>query len=151
GDENYDEINLVLPGLNSGWAQLMGPEARTPGGTANLHVVPGSHYSDPKFSWFESAAPTAIVFMNSLKLGAQYKNNAFVSDYNNGRLYRFKLNAARDGFVFQSPGLADLVADDETEVSEVLFGFSLGLLTDLKIGPDGKLYLLRLDGGIVVI
>src|SRR6185295_2073331 len=28
GPTSYDEINLVTPGFNSGWNQLMGPDAR---------------------------------------------------------------------------------------------------------------------------
>ena len=38
-------------GFNSGWEQIMVPDSRDPQGTGNLFVVPGSHYSDPKFSW----------------------------------------------------------------------------------------------------
>ena len=151
GDEVYDEINLVLPGLNSGWAQIMGPLSRNSQGVGDLFVVPGSQYADPKFSWLTPVAPTAIVIFNSLQLGAQYQNDVFVSDYNNTRIYHFKFNAARDGFVFDDPGLTDLVADDEAEQSDLIFGSALGLIIDLKIGPDGKLYLLNLDGTIKVI
>ena len=35
GPDNYDERNLVLPGFNSGWEQLMGPESRDPQGVNN--------------------------------------------------------------------------------------------------------------------
>jgi len=30
GPDTYDEINLVDPGFNSGWVQIMGPDARSP-------------------------------------------------------------------------------------------------------------------------
>ncbi len=43
----------------------------------------------------------------------------FVGDINNGNLYRFKPNAARNGFDFVTPGLADLVADNAAEHDEV--------------------------------
>src|SRR3989338_4024071 len=52
----YDEINRVEPGMNSGWEQIMGPDARDPQSTADLYVVPGSSYSDPEFSWFDPVA-----------------------------------------------------------------------------------------------
>jgi len=70
GPNNYDEINPVEPGFNSGWEQIMGPDARDPQGSTDLFVVPGSHYADPKFSWLSTVGPTGIVFLNSNRLGA---------------------------------------------------------------------------------
>ena len=35
--------------------------------------------------------------MNSPRLGTQYENDLFVGDFNNGNLYRFIVNDARDG------------------------------------------------------
>ena len=75
---------------------------------SDLVSFPGSHYADPKFSWLNTVGPTAIAFLDSVNLGAQYENDAFVGDINNGNLYRFKPNGARDGFVFNGAGLADL-------------------------------------------
>ncbi len=152
GPNSYDEINLVEPGLNSGWEQIMGPDARDPQGVGNLFQVPGSHYSDPEFSWLNTVGPTAIVFLNSLQLGQQYKDDAFVGDINNGRLYHFKFNVVRDGLVFQSTRLADLVADDDAELGELILGTGFGGVTDLKVGPDGLLYVLSfIQGKIFVV
>ena len=150
GPNTYDEINQVSPGFNSGWEQIMGPDALDPQGVGDLFVVPGSHYADPKFSWFDTVGPTAIVFLNSLQLGPQYENDVFVGDINNGRIYRFKLNAARDGFALGSV-LADLVADNDGETGAVIFGASFinanGGISDLKVGPDGRLYVLSFGQG----
>ncbi len=151
GPNAYDEINLVLPGFNSGWEQIMGPDSRDPQGVGNLVSFPGSHYSDPKFSWFNSVGPTAIVFLNSGQLGAEYQNDVFVGDINNGNLYRFKPNPTRTGFLFFDPALADLVADDAGELEEVILGTNFGGITDLKVGPDGLLYVLSFQGKIFVI
>ena len=90
GPDTYDEINLVDPGFNSGWVQMMGPDARSPQGSDSLFQVPGSHYADPKFSWYDTVAPTAMVFLSSTRLGAQYANDVFVGDVNTGTLYHFK-------------------------------------------------------------
>ena len=148
GPSTYDEINLVAPGFNSGWNQIMGPDARDPQGTGDLFVVPGSNYADPKFSWLDTVGPTGIVFFNSAQLGAEYQNDVFVGDINNGNLYRFKPNAARTGFDFATPGLAsDLVADSAAELGEVIFGTGFGGVTDLKVGPDGLLYIVALSQG----
>jgi aldose sugar dehydrogenase len=111
-------------------------------GTTDLVQFPGSQYIEPKFSWFNTVGPTAIVFLNSKRLGIDYQNDIFVGDINNGRLYRFKPNATRDGFNFTSPGLAGLVADSSSELSEVILGSAFGGITDLKVGPDGLLYVL---------
>jgi len=147
GPVSYDEINLVQPGFNSGWEQIMGPDARDPQGVGNLFAVPGSQYTDPKFSWLTTVGPTAIVFLDSGRLGAQYRNDAFVGDINHGNLYRFPLNASRDGLMFQHAGLADLVADNAGELDEVILGTGFGGITDLKVGPDGRLYILSFGLG----
>ena len=48
GPDSYDEINLVEPGFNSGWNQIMGPEARDPQGTSDLFQVTGSALQRPQ-------------------------------------------------------------------------------------------------------
>ena len=149
GPGSYDEINLVRPGFNSGWQQLMGPVSRDSQGTGDLFMLPGSHYSDPKFSWLNTVGSTALAFLNSAGLGAQYADNLFTGDLKDGTLYRFQMNPARDGFVFQGAGLADdLVADNGSELEEVIFGRGFGAITDVKVGADGLLYVLSYDGNI---
>jgi aldose sugar dehydrogenase len=151
GLANYDEINLVQPGFNSGWNRIMGPVSRDVEGTSDLVFFPGSHYSDPKFSWFTTVGPTAIAFLNSARLGVDYRNDVFVGDINNGNLYHFPVNATRDGFDLITPGLADLVADNSTELQEVILGMGFGGITDLKIGPDGSLYILSFGLGKIFV
>jgi aldose sugar dehydrogenase len=151
GPAAYDEINLVRPGFNSGWERIMGPVSRDAQGTGDLVQFPGSQYADPKFSWLSNVGPTAIVFLDSSQLGAQYQNDIFVGDINNGNLYRFELNATRSGFLFQNAALADLVADDAGELQEVIFGTGFGGITDLKVGSDGFLYVLSFSQGKIFI
>jgi aldose sugar dehydrogenase len=151
GPANYDEINLVEPGFNSGWMRIMGPSSRDAQGTSDLVVFSGSHYADPKFSWFSTVGPTGIIFMNGASLGVDYQNNAFVGDINNGNLYRFRLNPTRDGFVFTNPNLGDLVADNNTELQELILGTGFSGITDLKIGPDGLLYVLSFSLGKIFV
>jgi aldose sugar dehydrogenase len=152
GPNAYDEINVVRPGFNSGWERIMGPVNRDPQGTGDLVQFPGSQYADPNFSWFNPVGPTAIAFFDSDQLGAEYQNDLFVGDINNGRLYRFKPNSTRNGFLFADPALADLVADAAGELQEVIFGTNFGGITDLKVGPDGFLYVLSFfEGKIFVV
>jgi aldose sugar dehydrogenase len=152
GEDTYDEINMIKPGFNGGWKIIMGPMSRSTGISENdLVNFPGSHYSDPAFSWLKPVAVTAIEFLKSTKLGPSYQNNMFVGDYKNGDLYFFKLNAARTGIQLdnsqQTAGLSDLVVDNKNELNAVKFGTGFGGITDIKTGSDGYPYVLSiLDG-----
>lgn len=152
GPGDYDEINLVRSGFNSGWNKIHGPDSRDTQNIGDLVQFPGSEYSDPKFSWLTTVGPTGIAFLNSTALGAPYQNDAFVGDINNGNLYRFNLNASRDGFVFSGAGLIDLVADNAGELDETIIGTGFNGISDVKVGPDGRLYVVSLgDGKIYAI
>ena len=154
GPDVYDEVNRVDPGFNSGWLQIMGPDAGDPQGQADLWIAPRSTYSDPEFSWAIPVAPTALAFAASPILGCGNVHDLFVGDNNCGQIYRFVPNAARDGLVFTSPALQDKVADNSAgicsgEMAEIFFGAGFGLITDLENGPDGRLYVVSLTGGAV--
>jgi glucose/arabinose dehydrogenase len=155
GEKTYDEINVVKPGFNSGWKQIMGPMTRNNSFTKDKLVnFPGSHYSDPVFSWLKSIGITDIEFLNSSKLGNQYTNNIFVGDITSGNLYYFKVNGTRTGLEFSGSnsqtGLSDLVADNKNEVSEVTFGTGFDGITDIETGPnDGYLYVLSYGSGSI--
>jgi aldose sugar dehydrogenase len=158
---NYgDEINLVGPGFNSGWAQVQGiwtPKGEIENenaGPLNLHpsnlVGFGGKgkYRAPEFIWFQCVAPTALKFLNSTKLGKQYQNDMFVGDYNKGNLYHFKLNQNRTGLVL-GDRLADKIANTPQDAKPVIFGTGFdGGITDLQVGPDGYLYVLTFAGAI---
>ena len=152
GDTEYDEINIVLPGFNSGWKKVMGPISRSNTTLNDLVHLPGSQYYDPVFSWYRTVAPTSLTFMSSTALGPQYLNNLFVGDFNNGYIYRFILNETRTGFQFSMDqrGLLDLVADpeDERELSSIIFARTPTGITDLVVGPDGYLYVLTFGGSL---
>jgi glucose/arabinose dehydrogenase len=148
GPADYDEINVVRPGFNSGWQQVMGPIERTDDEVGDLVGFEGSQYSDPAFSWRQAEGITDIEFLNSTKLGERYSFNIFVGDINNGNLYFFTVNDERDGISIDGPGLQDLVADNRDEVSAVTFGSGFGGITDIETGPDGYLYILTFGGDL---
>ena len=81
----------------------------------------------------------ALQFLNSAKLGKQYENSLFVSNVNNGWFYNFKLNTDRISLLLEGP-LLDRIANTPVEVQSITFGQGFGVITDLKIGPDGYLY-----------
>jgi aldose sugar dehydrogenase len=156
GPKNYDEINIVEQGFNSGWQQVGGPIERDNKNIDDLVQLDGSHYADPVFSWLESIGITDIEFLDSTKLGSKYANNIFVGDINNGNLYFFTVNESRTGITFEGSengaqnnqdSLMDLVADNQDELSAITFGtgFEEGI-TDIETGPDGYLYILSYGG-----
>ncbi|HZA61650.1 MAG TPA: PQQ-dependent sugar dehydrogenase [Nitrososphaeraceae archaeon] len=153
GPASYDETNLVRPGFNSGWQTVMGPISLSGDTEEDLVNFPGSHYADPLFSWAEPPAVTDIEFLDSSNLGDKYANNIFVGDINNGNLYFFGVNENRNAIQLdaaqQESGLSDLVVDNEEELSAITFGSGFGGITDIETGPDGFLYVLSYDDGII--
>jgi aldose sugar dehydrogenase len=155
GPSEYDEVNVVKPGFNSGWLQVMGPISKSKITEDKLVNFPNSKFADPVFSWLPSIGITDIEFLNSAKLGDKYVNNIFVGDIGdltNGYLYYFEVNEDRTGIKFDSnsssisqTGLTDLIADNEQEMSAIAFGTDFGGITDIDTGPDGFLYILTLD------
>ncbi len=151
GPGEYDEVNLVRPGFNSGWQTVMGPISRSGESVDDLVSFQGSQYIDPVFSWQITPAVTDIEFLHSSKLGDKYANNIFVGDYNNGNVYYFEVNEERTGIIFDASqtDLIDLVADNEEELSTIIFASGFGSITDIETGPDGFLYILSYDDGII--
>jgi len=149
GAASDDEINVVAPGFNSGWQDIMGPIERTGKTADGLVQFKGSHYQDPVFTWSVPPAVTDIEFFKSAKLGEKYANNIFVGDFNDGTLYFFTINKERTGVVLDGNGLQDLVADNPSEASKVTFGTGFsGGITDIETGPDGYLYVLTHGGDV---
>lgn len=151
GPSEYDEINIVKPGFNSGWVQIMGPISRSDNSLNDLQVIPNSSYSDPQLSWKDPVALTDIEFLNSSKLGQQYLYKMIVGDYNEGNLYILSLNEKRDNILLDTTNkdLLDKVIDKDQEDDSIMFGTGFGSITDLEIGPDGFLYVLSFNDGIL--
>jgi glucose/arabinose dehydrogenase len=155
GPDNFDELNRVASGFNSGWNAIMGPNAEDPQGTADLFNMPGagSTYSDPELSWQLTSSPTGIVIPVGSSLGASYDNKLLVGAFNNATLYAIPLNASRNGFDFSSfPDLSDLVADNDVEKDLLRlgsgFGGSFNGIVDLELGPDLAVYVVSIGGSI---
>ena len=101
GDDSFTELNVVEPGMNGGWVQIMGPVSRiaefkaietsaqffglqqirwSPVNIADspaealsrLFMLPGASYSDPEFSWKFEVAPAGLGFVRGRALGPQY-------------------------------------------------------------------------------
>lgn len=149
GPQFGDEINLVEPGFNSGWEKVQGiwklNDTREKEGIFNdsdiefIDFDGKGRYSNPEFVWDKSVAPTALVFLNSDKLGQQYENDMFVGSAKKGTIYHFDLNEDRKSLDLTGD-LADLVYSKKDESSKIVFGENFGIVTDLEVGHDGYLY-----------
>jgi aldose sugar dehydrogenase len=155
-----DEINLVEPGFNSGWAKVLGiwniEEATNEEGDREIikgDAISGDindilsnfngsgKYSSPELTWDQTIAPTSIAFMNSSNLGSQYENDMFVGTAKNNLLH-FDLEGGNRSELVLNGSLADKVADSTDELEDYTFGENLGIITDVEVGPDGNLYVL---------
>jgi aldose sugar dehydrogenase len=152
GPVHGDEINLVFPGFNSGWHEMYGfSYSQQKFDTGNLVTFDGKgKYSEPKLVWGRTAGLTSLIFLNTDNLGHQYRNDMFVADVHNGRIYHFNLNADRTELVlpaaFASKFFTSYYAPG---VEEILFGEGFGGITDLTVGPDGYLYVVSIGQGKV--
>ena len=108
GQDDYDEINLVPPKFNSGWAVVMGPATEEQ--ILKIPPLGDFQYSDPEFSWEKTVSPTGITFLNS-DLFFKYKNDMLVGTCNTGQLFKFKLNEERNQLVFATSHLQDHIAN----------------------------------------
>ena len=165
GPDFGDEINLVEPGFNSGWAKIQGiwpiinyshlyPTA-TQKGYFYSPIVPVDNdledfdgkgkYSDPEITWNASIGVTSIKFLDTDRLGKQYENDIFVGDFY-GRIYHFDLNENRTELDLNGP-LSDKVANSDLELQDFIFAQGLNTITDMEVGPDGYLYVIAFSEG----
>jgi glucose/arabinose dehydrogenase len=152
GPGNGDEINLVLPGFNSGWQQVQGLSSMEDSfSESDLQDFGGKgHYSDPELVWVNTAGPTAVKFLHSTALGSAYENDMFVGDVHNGRIYHFDLTSDRKDIALP-PALASRVIEKPSSpgLSSIVFGEGFGGITDIEVGPEGNLYVVSIGLGSI--
>jgi len=144
GVDQWDEVNRLRPGYNSGWVDIMGPKSRANG--LNFHLTKlgrKARYIDPQLSWRTVVAPTDLEFMKFNAMQDSRRNDIFIGDLS-GNLYNLNLSDRRTSLAFTG-SLLDKVVDNDAELEDITLGTGFGLITDLVSRPDG-LYILNLDG-----
>jgi aldose sugar dehydrogenase len=152
-----DEVNLVSEGFNGGWIKVQGIWKNVGDNiptTSDITYSPPElvsfegkgKYRSPEFTWNHTVGPTALKFLTTDKLGKQYENDMLVADVNNGRIYHFKLNDDRNALLLNG-SLTDKVANSDSELGKIIFAKGFGLITDLKVGYDGYLYVVVYNEG----
>jgi glucose/arabinose dehydrogenase len=123
-----------------------------------LFMLPGAHYSVPEFAWKFEVAPGGIGFIVGRGLGTQYQNDLIMGgarpSLRGGHLFHFNLTGNRRRVAVDDPRIEDRVADnlgkfEITESESLLFGENFGTVTDIRIGPNGNLFLVSIDHGNV--
>ena len=74
------------------------------------------------------------------------KIDLFVGDFHNGNLYHFDSDKRRTELSLRGQ-LNDKIANNNTELGNVIFGQGCSGITDIKVGPDDYLYVLSLYQG----
>ena len=69
-----------------------------------------------------------------------------VANVNDGRIYQFKLTQDRNALLLTG-SLSDKVANSEKELDSLIFARGFGVITDLKLGYDGYLYVVVFNEG----
>jgi glucose/arabinose dehydrogenase len=152
GPHEGDEINLVHPGFNSGWQQIYGFSSSLKKFDTNELVTFSGRgkYEEPKVVWAKSTGLTSIIFLDSDKLGAEYKNDIFVGDVHNGRIYHFKLNNERNDLLLPQSLAGKFIENPPNPGAEdIVIGDGFSGVTDLTAGPDGYLYVVSIGQGKV--
>jgi aldose sugar dehydrogenase len=145
-----DEINLVYPRFNSGWQEIYGlSSSQEKFDVQKLVTFDGrGKYGEPKLAWAHSTGLTSLVFLDSDKLGTQYRNDMFVGDAHNGRLYHFKLNNERNDLILPKAVEEKFIENPiNSGAEDIVFGSGFGGVTDLSVGPDGYLYVVSIGQG----
>jgi glucose/arabinose dehydrogenase len=125
---------------------------------SRMSTLSGSRYSDPEFSWKYVLAPAGIGFVSGRGLGPQFEGDLLMGfstlDTLNGPLFRFNLTGNRRKIGVDDPRLEDRVADnltfhEMTESESLVLGTDFGIVTDIKTGPDGRVYVVSLSDGAI--
>jgi aldose sugar dehydrogenase len=149
---NYgDEINVIFPGFNGGWKQVLGLSTEYENfknkefDRSKLILFDGKgKYYEPAFTWVDTVAPTAITFIDSKIFGEEYENDLLVGSVKQGRIFHFNLNETRTGLDLLPEELVDKMADADEELEQITLGRNFGTITDIEINPyDGKIYVVN--------
>ena len=139
GDDSFSEINRVIPGMNGGWVQVMGPLNRFPQfrtiettefglalqqirfpptqlaassdeARSRMFMLPGAQYVDPDFSWKYEIGPAGTEFVNGLALGPEYNGTLWI-----GSARSFELVGGTGGSLYRLRLTADRLNVDVSE------------------------------------
>ena len=122
GPQGGDEINLPVAGRNYGWPVVTFGE-QYGGGPIGEGITAKPGMEPPLYHWTPSIAPSGMAFLASDRYGAAWRGNLFVGSLKFSQLVRLELAGARVVREHRLDGVGERVRD-------------------VRLGPDGLLYLL---------
>lgn len=153
GSDDFDEINHVVPGFNSGWDLVMGPIASSGTTLGDLVHFPGAVYADPQLSWLDPPVLTAAEFVDSRVMGCESEHDLLIGAHSCRVVYRMDLNATRTELQFDAEALQDRVVHNLSdrcgeEQASITLATNMERVTDIENAPDGTVYVLAIDGDL---
>lgn len=121
GPRGGDELNWIRPGLNYGWPQITYGREYWGGSITDQTALPGME--QPLLHWTPSIAPAGMTLYGG-KLFPQWRGDLFVSALVGQQLRRVDMDGTR------------------VVTQEVLLEDLRERLRDVRVGPEGALYLL---------
>lgn len=122
-----------------------------------LFMLPGARYINPAFSWKWEVAPGGMGFAGE-GLGPDFQNDLFMGAATpvlaGGYLFHFNFTDNKRDLALSDSDLQDRVADnvakhDITESESLLIGRDFGVVTDIRTGPNGSLFVVSLSNGAI--
>ena len=126
GPRGGDELNIIEKGKNYGWPVIV-HGIDYPGGAIGEGITHKQGMEEPVYYWDPVIAPSGLAFYTG-NLFPQWKNSVFVGALRGMMLDRLTL--ANDKVVAEEPLLSDLHAR----------------IRDVRVGPDGAVYVLTDSG-----
>jgi aldose sugar dehydrogenase len=126
GPRGGDELNIIEKGKNYGWPIVV-HGIDYPGSAIGAGIMHKDGMEDPVYYWDPVIAPSGLSFYQGT-LFPQWQGSAFVGGLRGAMLSR--LTISNDKVVAEEPLLADLHAR----------------IRDVRIGPDGAVYVLTDSG-----
>jgi glucose/arabinose dehydrogenase len=123
-----------------------------------LFMLPGARFIPPILSWKWEVAPGGMGFVEGQGLGPEYENDLFMGAatpaLEGGYLFHFNFRSNGRKLAVEDPRLQDSVADnlakhEITESESLLIGRDFGVVTDIRTGPNGNLFVVSLSNGAI--
>jgi len=137
GPNGGDEVNHILPGRNYGWPDFS--YGRSYEGPRHSTVPLGPNTEQPLILWLPSIGPTGMTFYFGNRI-PEWTGNLFVG-------------SARRGEIPGTGGLERIVLNENLEElrRESLLGPLRARIRDVRVGPDGLLYVITDDADPVLM
>ena len=126
GPQGGDEINTPKAGLNYGWPVITYGE-NYGGGKIGEGITAKEGLQQPVHYWVPSIAPSGMAFLTSERYGKAWVGNLFVGSLKFSYLNRIELNEPFKGKVLRENRLLESGRER---------------IRDVRLGPDGLLYVL---------